>query len=647
MADETLVKTITDYLSVPKRSIAARVGVILVGTLLGAGISLLITYFAFPAAITATALAFGISGAAAMGLSLTLVGMIGALFGTGLLAFLEAIVVKNADSNSQFMQRLMVFCFLTGGASMAAFITIATPSVFLAFTTTTGGTAPLYFIGSVLMSMVIFGLVSYGLYRLVEKAAPQTNQNKVEVKSKKPPVKAEKSDTKQNNAAPEKKAVDLASPPVQISESKIEKNDLKKTDSTPTTLSLDQKKPNFEEKLKETAIPTDSAPLSAASLILPVAPPILVPVKSEKKTDLDKKIAQLKYILKDHVIEALNSADSFYAAMDEIHKQFEALQDEEAKWRAFLPELEALFNAYQILYSNTDPHPSVANILYDIGCAYLMMQPSQPLKAKDAFERTLTIEEKYYKKDCLEIGRTLCVLGHTYSILGNSQTQKAVLNRALGIFKKYLGENSMSVLHVLTNLSSAHGVLGDVQKQKELLLLALDTIDQYYGPDNEERAIILNNLGYVENILGKPEKAKKLLQKALSIYNRLHGKGYVLSGNTLGNLGYSYQALGDAKQGKIFLEQGLAINEKHYGKEHIGLFLTLGWLGNTCSALKLYRESAGYYERAKRLLEGEQGKGYEETHEWRKLQKIWCANLEKMKILVKEEETEGLSMSHP
>jgi len=79
--------------------------------------------------------------------------------------------------------------------------------------------------------------------------------------------------------------------------------------------------------------------------------------------------------------------------------------------------------------------------------------------------------------------------------LGHYQKQKELLERELSIKEREYGPEHVEVAETLYNLGNAFGDLGDYPKKKELLERALSIQEQAYGPEDIGVASTLGDLG--------------------------------------------------------------------------------------------------------------------------------------------------------
>ena len=120
-------KGTVDYLS--RFATQRRWAVILWGLVIAGGGAAAITYFLFPAAITAIATLFALTGPLALILPLVAVGLIGALFGMELMALLERALTGNEARNRVFMRNLIIATTLLAGVGLGLFLAATTPII--------------------------------------------------------------------------------------------------------------------------------------------------------------------------------------------------------------------------------------------------------------------------------------------------------------------------------------------------------------------------------------------------------------------------------------------------------------------------------------------------------------------------------------
>lgn len=145
---------------------------IAIGIVLAGVVAIVITQYLFPAAVATLAALLGLSGLGAVIIPLLLVGVIGALFGAELFAFLEMMSSKNNKGYHSFLRNLIIVTALLGGAALGPFLVMSTP--FIASSLTFGFMQPLGLgIGAPILiaglaTLILSGAVALLVYRLAK-----------------------------------------------------------------------------------------------------------------------------------------------------------------------------------------------------------------------------------------------------------------------------------------------------------------------------------------------------------------------------------------------------------------------------------------------------------------------------------------------
>lgn len=186
LADLPLEPPVVGYLQKDHWKIGWRLLVLGGGLLLGGGLAVAWSYFAFPLAMAQVAAVLGLTGPLALIVPLLGVGLIGALFGAALLAFLEARLVGVDSKNYIFIRNLVIASGLIAGVALGLFIVTGTPAVFSLLSLAAGATSPLAyalpFIFGGLISLTLTALVGYALYRASGMRENQWHYNVNEAK---------------------------------------------------------------------------------------------------------------------------------------------------------------------------------------------------------------------------------------------------------------------------------------------------------------------------------------------------------------------------------------------------------------------------------------------------------------------------------
>ena len=227
--------------------------------------------------------------------------------------------------------------------------------------------------------------------------------------------------------------------------------------------------------------------------------------------------------------------------------------------------------------------------------AYAYFSLNDYAKARGAYERALSINERAWGSESTQVAATLTNLGATYCSLGDYAKARYALERALPIFKREHGSKSKEMAVTLGNLGEVHDNLGDNAKERDVL--------EAYGRDHPEVAKMLGNLGNAYGQLGDYEKMRDMLEPALAIMKRAYGSGSKEVAKTLNNLGIAYCNLGDHAKARDALECALPFMEREHGNDSTQVAGQMTNLGAAYSELGDYAKARDVLEAALPIVE--------------------------------------------
>jgi len=258
----------------------------------------------------------------------------------------------------------------------------------------------------------------------------------------------------------------------------------------------------------------------------------------------------------------------------------------------------------------------------------------KPAEAEKILLKSISIKEKFFPKESLELVTTLNELGKTYIMLGEHNKSIQVLERALIILKKRPESSHLKIAAILESLGWARLHLGENRLGKEEIEKAYLMKKNHYGDNHLETAQPLRYLGWAYMGLGEYFNAKKILEKSASIYEHFYGSEHietsfalqVLAQNLifLGQyekakeillpamkmqkkypinstfllhiLGWAYHCSGNYKEAQIYFEDTLNFRNKYYPENHV-------YIAYIEHSIALLHNDLGDYDKAKQLSE--------------------------------------------
>src|SRR6266487_3269958 len=166
---------------------------------------------------------------------------------------------------------------------------------------------------------------------------------------------------------------------------------------------------------------------------------------------------------------------------------------------------------------------------------YYLRQRAQYTKAELLYQQALTIAEKVFGPDHLNVATICNNLGLLYKKQGRYTQAEPLYRQALAIREKVLGPEHSDVATILNNLASLYHDQG-MYAQAEPLFKRVQAIDeQLYGLEHPDVAIDLSNLASLYKGQMKYAQAEPLYQRALAIYEKIFEDGHPYMARVLEN----------------------------------------------------------------------------------------------------------------
>jgi tetratricopeptide (TPR) repeat protein len=246
-------------------------------------------------------------------------------------------------------------------------------------------------------------------------------------------------------------------------------------------------------------------------------------------------------------------------------------------------------------------HPNVAIRVNNLGLALQGLGEHQ--KARKCFERALKIDETKYGPNHPNVAIRVNNLGMVLKDLDEYEMARKCFERALEIDKTKYGPKHPNVAIRINNLG---GVLKDLEKYedaRECFEQALEIDTTYYGDDHPNVAIRVNNLGLALQDLNEYKKARECFERALRIDEKAYGIDHPKVAIRINNIGMLLKDLGEYEKARKNFERVLEIDEKFYGPDHPNVARDLNNLGLTMQELSKYEEARKCFERALKINE--------------------------------------------
>jgi tetratricopeptide (TPR) repeat protein len=299
------------------------------------------------------------------------------------------------------------------------------------------------------------------------------------------------------------------------------------------------------------------------------------------------------------------------AAVELLLLAFPFNNDDVQTWKEcdrLLPHSVVATDLAEALAVNTE---SVVLLLNQIGL-YLRARGEYG-KARETFERSLSIGEKVFGSDHPRMANSMNNLGAVLRVLGEFSKAKAVYESALRIAEKNLGPNHPTVGTFVNNLGIVLKELGDLSGAKAALERALEIDQKALGVDHPDVATDINNLGAVLQDMGDFAAAKAAYEDALKIVEAALGPDHPTVAACVSNVGSVLVALGDFPAAKAACARALRIDEGALGPEHPEVAIDLDNFGVVTGKLGDAAVARTAFERALRIFRKSLGEDHPKT----------------------------------
>jgi len=210
--------------------------------------------------------------------------------------------------------------------------------------------------------------------------------------------------------------------------------------------------------------------------------------------------------------------------------------------------------------------PEAARLLRRAG--FYLRERAQYSQAEALLLHALTIAERTFGPDHIQVAQTLDNLAQLYRGQGRYQEAEPLYLRALAIKERTLGPEHPETSTTLNNLAQLYRGQGRYQEAEPLYLRALAIKERTLGPEHPDTAITLYNLASLFQAEGRYEEAKALYQRALSIQEKVLGLTHPDVASSLDSLANLYVTEGKYAEAEPLYLRALEIYRQVLGEKH-------------------------------------------------------------------------------
>ena len=190
-------------------------------------------------------------------------------------------------------------------------------------------------------------------------------------------------------------------------------------------------------------------------------------------------------------------------------------------------------------------------------------------KAKDCYTRSLETYKNVYKKDNVDIAKSLNKIGICYDDLRNHSKALELYEMSLELQKKCYKEDHPEIATSLNDIGSCYFNLGNCNKALEYHERSWEKRKKMYTEDHPDIATSLNNIGLCYKNLGNYIKALEYHERSLEMKKRIYKEeDHPDIATSLNNIGVCYYYLGKYEEALEYYEKTLEMEKKIYKEDH-------------------------------------------------------------------------------
>ncbi|UJR33433.1 hypothetical protein I4U23_020878 [Adineta vaga] len=242
-----------------------------------------------------------------------------------------------------------------------------------------------------------------------------------------------------------------------------------------------------------------------------------------------------------------------------------------------------------------------ATVLRSIGV--ILYRQGKHNEALDYYQRSLTIQEKFYPNGHLGIAWTLNCIGSICRAQEKYAEALEYYQRAFTMQEKFLPPDHADIAWNLNNIAR---VFQKQEKYDEALNLhrqALEIQEKYYPSDHAFIAWSLNHIGAILRMQGNIKEAFDLHQRALRIQEKTYVTEHLDIAHSLHKIGLVYFDQYEYDRALDYFERSLKMKEQFLSHNHIKIAHNLANIGATYKKLSQSKMALKYYEHALAIYE--------------------------------------------
>ncbi len=204
-------------------------------------------------------------------------------------------------------------------------------------------------------------------------------------------------------------------------------------------------------------------------------------------------------------------------------------------------------------------NPQVASLESNLGTVDWVVGSLE--RAEMHFKRSISIQEKLFDGDRLELGIVLNNLALVYRRLGRLDEAEPLLVRSLGIRERLLGKEHPDVARALNNMANLYMRRGQPNLAQPLLERALHVWETKLDPNHPEVGVATYNLANNNYFQCRYRDALGLFRRTHAIWSRAFGPKHPFPAKSLSGLAYTFAAIGWLDSSLVYYRRLLELRQ--------------------------------------------------------------------------------------
>jgi non-specific serine/threonine protein kinase/serine/threonine-protein kinase len=296
------------------------------------------------------------------------------------------------------------------------------------------------------------------------------------------------------------------------------------------------------------------------------------------------------------LVRARRQAESAQKVSDFVVSMYQELNPRVMRSHGSTPE-EIFGRAIERIEVELADEPLVqARLMWTLGDAYSVFGQNE--RARELIERSAEIRREHLGEEDLDYIMSISFLGDVLSEMGDQQGAIRYHEHAASVRRKVLGPNHHTVGWSLRSLGIAHWRADEFDTARSLYQESLRIVSNARGGDSFDASITLFFLALLARDEGDLELSRERFERCLDIRNTVLRPDHLETGLCMLEYAILLHRMGEYDRARDLASRALEIFEQAYGTDHLTGARALELLaaiehhsGNQAEALNLYRQA--------------------------------------------------------